>query len=347
MVDEVKIEVKAGDGGDGAIHFLKERFKPKGGPDGGDGGRGGSVYFEVDSNLNTLQDFRYKKVFEAEDGEKGQGRKKSGKKGEDIVVKVPPGTLVWERVDDREELLYDLVEEGVRVLIARGGQGGRGNWHFRSSTNQAPRVAERGEEGEYKELTLELKLLADVGLLGLPNAGKSTLLSVLSAARPKIAKYPFTTLEPNLGVLEYAEERLVLADIPGLIEGASEGKGLGDQFLRHVERTEVLVHVLAVNSAREGREVEENWHDMEIDELVEILLADYKTIREELEDFKGELLEREEIVVVNKIDLLDKKVVSKMEKKLSEKGLEVMLVSAATGEGIEELERKLVETVKS
>lgn len=347
MVDEAKIKIIAGDGGNGAIHFLRERYKPKGGPDGGDGGRGGSVYFEVDPNLNTLQNFRYKKRFEAEDGKKGQGRKKSGRKGEDVVVKVPPGTLVKELVDGREDLLYDLVEPGIKVLIARGGQGGRGNWHFRSSTNQTPQVAERGEEGERKTLVMELKLLADVGLVGLPNAGKSTILSVLSAAKPKVAKYPFTTLEPNLGVVEYGDESIVMADIPGLIEGASKGKGLGDQFLKHVERTSVIVHVLAVNSAREGREVEENWHDMEVEELVEILLSDYETIREELEDYSDQLLEKEEIVVINKIDLLEEDTVEKVREELIKEKIEPFLISAATSKGVEELKGKLIEIVKS
>lgn len=342
MVDLAEILVRAGDGGDGTIHFLRERNKPKGGPDGGDGGRGGSVYFMVDENLNTLSDFRYKKRFVAEDGGRGTGRKKSGRKGDDVVVKVPPGTLVKERVGDELKLMYDLVEPDVKVLIARGGQGGRGNWHFRTSTNQTPREAERGEKGEEGELILELKLLADVGLVGLPNAGKSTLLSVMSAARPQIADYPFTTLEPNLGVMEYDDKRLVLADIPGLIEGASEGKGLGDDFLRHVERTAKLVHVLAVNSAREGRGAEEGWQELGVEGLAELLLTDYKVIRKELEDYSEDLLEKEELVVVNKCDLWDEETVGKVKKGVEKQLGEVLMVSAADGRGVDELKQGLL-----
>jgi len=323
MVDSAKILVKAGDGGDGIVHFRREKYKPRGGPDGGDGGKGGDVYIETDKNLSTLSDFAHKKRFEAENGQNGMGALKSGKAGEDLVIKVPVGTVV--RFDD--DRVLDMDKAGMKELVAKGGKGGRGNWRFRSSVNQAPREVEEGEKGEGFELDLELKLLADVGLVGLPNAGKSTLLSVLTKARPKIADYEFTTLEPNLGVMEVEERSLVLADIPGLIEGASKGKGLGIQFLKHVERTSVLVHLLTI--------------DLEADDLK--VWEGYETIRKELKDFGAGLEEKKEIVVLNKIDLLDKDQVEMVVKLFAKKGIEVLPISCGTLLGIGDLKKRVLE----
>lgn len=330
MVDFVEIKIKAGDGGDGIVHFLREKYKPKGGPDGGDGGRGGSVYFEVDKNLNTLRDFAHQKEFEAENGESGGGNKRSGKAGRDLVIKVPRGTVV-KFLKSEEEI--DLEDEGVKILAAKGGSGGRGNWHFRGPSNQVPREFEEGEPGEEYDLVLELKLLADIGLIGMPNAGKSTLLSVLTKAKPKIADYPFTTLEPNLGVLEFGRgakrKSLVIADIPGLVEGANEGKGLGDVFLRHVERTKLLVHVVAPELGEEDR--------------LGGMLERYRVIREELGAFSEKLMKKKEIVVINKIDLLSEDEVKEIVQGFEEEvGEEVLAVSAATLNGIEELKNRLL-----
>jgi GTPase len=243
FVDEASIHVKAGDGGNGCVSFRREKYIPKGGPDGGDGGNGGSVVFVADPHKDTLLDFSGKHHWTAPRGEAGMGKKMFGKGGEDLVIPVPPGTMVFDL--DQGILLADLNEPGRRIVIARGGKGGRGNWHFRTPTNQAPRYAEPGEEGQERRLRLELKLIADVGLVGMPNAGKSTLLRAISAARPKVADYPFTTLEPQLGIVELTGyRRLVVADIPGLIEGAQHGAGLGHAFLRHIERTKIIVHLL-------------------------------------------------------------------------------------------------------
>ncbi len=280
LVDEVEITIRAGNGGNGAVTFRRMKFVPKGGPSGGDGGKGGDVYLEAVSDIGALSQFRHQKNFFAEDGQGGGIEKKTGKDGEDLVLKVPIGSVItWKESNESYEFTY----EGQKLLLTKGGIGGRGNWYFRSSTNQTPRYAEAGELGEEKRLKIELKLIADVGLIGLPNAGKTSLLNELTNASAKVANYPFTTLEPNLGVMG----NLILADIPGLIEGASTGKGLGDKFLRHIQRTKVLVHCISCESSD--------------------LQGDYQLIRIELERFDKELLKKEEILVLTKADLLDEK----------------------------------------
>src|SRR5207249_1654082 len=285
FVDEAVIKVKAGDGGAGCVSFRREKYIPKGGPDGGDGGRGGDVVFVADPNKNTLLDFMGKHHWHASRGEAGMGKKMYGKAGQDLFVPVPPGTIVHDL--DHNIRLADLDTPGKRLVIAKGGRGGRGNWHFKSPTNQAPRYAEPGGEGQERNLKLELKLIADVGLVGMPNAGKSTLLSVISAARPKIADYPFTTLEPQLGIAELTgDRRLVFADIPGLIEGARHGAGLGHAFLRHIERTKTIVHLLDLFPL-DGSDPAEN----------------YRKIRGELEAFSVQLAQKREVIAANKIDL--------------------------------------------
>lgn len=283
FLDQVEIYVKSGKGGDGAVHFRKEKYVPRGGPDGGDGGKGGDVILEVKETLNTLP-FRYKERFLAEAGQPGGRQNMTGKSGEDLVLYVPPGTLVYEVLEEESRsLLGDLTQPGQRLTVCKGGRGGRGNTHFKSATNQVPRTAEKGEPAQEKRLFLELKLLADIGLIGVPNAGKSTLLAALTNARPKIANYPFTTLEPNLGVAEIDNDRtVVLADIPGLIEGAHQGAGLGHDFLRHIQRTRVLIHLL--------------------DGLSADPLADFSQINSELALFDPNLGRKPQIVALNKID---------------------------------------------
>ena len=291
FVDEVDIHVTAGNGGRGALSFRREKFVPRGGPDGGDGGHGGSVYVVASSGKNTLIDFRYHPEFEARNGSGGQGSNKTGQTAEDLDIKVPVGTLIFEKDPATSDLqpLADLTEEGQRVLVAKGGRGGRGNAQFVSSTNRAPRRTEPGEPGEERLLRLQLKLLADVGLVGFPNAGKSTLIARISAARPKIADYPFTTLTPNLGVVTLSGDRsFVVADVPGLIQGAHTGHGLGHQFLRHIERTKALIHLVDVSGAS-GRDPVE----------------DFDTIVEELRLFDPKVAAKPQIVVANKIDAVD------------------------------------------
>jgi GTP-binding protein len=317
LFDEVKINVKSGDGGDGCVAFRREKYVPFGGPSGGNGGHGGNVYLVVDRNLNTLIHFRKRIHFKAERGGRGGGKNLQGKRGEDRLISVPPGTMVYDA--DSGELLADLVEDGQRTLVASGGRGGRGNSTFASPTNQAPRLAEHGEPGQERWLRLELKLIADVGVIGMPNAGKSTLLSVVSAARPKIAAYPFTTLQPNLGVVQVGEyHAFVMADVPGLIEGASEGAGLGHQFLRHVERTRLLIHLL--------------------DGAAPDPLADYQTLNQELAQFSQRLAAKPQIVVLNKMDLPDAQAWWPLvQEAVTENGVEVHAISAVSQQGVREL----------
>lgn len=285
FVDKTKIYVKGGDGGDGLIAFRREKYVPDGGPAGGDGGKGGDVVLEVDEGLRTLVDFRYQKHFKADKGEKGKPKNQNGANAKDLIIRVPPGTVVID--DDTNEVLGDLTRHGQRLIVARGGAGGRGNVRFATPANPAPYIAENGEEGEERWITLELKLIADVGLVGLPSVGKSTLLSVVSAAKPKIAAYHFTTLSPNLGVVRWGEDlQFVMADLPGLIEGAHEGHGLGHEFLRHVERTRLLLHVVDM-SASEGRDPYDDWI----------------TINRELELYSERLAKRPRIIIANKMDM--------------------------------------------
>ncbi len=315
--DEAKIYVKGGDGGDGCVAFRREKYVPFGGPSGGHGGAGGSVYLVVDRNLNTLVHFKSRSHFKADPGGRGSGQKQQGKRGEDRLVPVAPGTMVYDV--DTGKLLGDLVDDGQRLLVAKGGRGGRGNSAFASPTNQAPRMAEHGEPAPERWLRLELKLIADVGVIGMPNAGKSTLLSVVSAARPKIAAYPFTTLQPNLGVVQLDEYRsFVVADVPGLIEGASDGAGLGHQFLRHVERTRLLIHLLDGGASDP--------------------LADYELINRELAQFSQRLAAKPQLVVLNKMDLPDAQAWWPLvEEEMGERNVEVHAISAVSKEGVRPL----------
>lgn len=326
FVDTATVTIQAGKGGDGAVSFRHEIYVDKGGPDGGDGGRGGDVVFEASENVNTLLDFRYQPELKAKPGGNGSKAKRHGKSGDDLIVKVPMGTIV--RRDG--VVIADLTANGQRQVIAHGGDGGFGNAHFKSSVRQTPRMAERGELGEIFSAELELKLLADVGLVGLPNAGKSTFLSVVTNARPEIADYAFTTLTPNLGVADIDDGSLLIADIPGLIEGAVEGKGLGDQFLRHVERTAVLLHL--------------------VDAYSNDAAADYKTIREELRQYSEELLQRPEVVVLTKVDGLDDDIIAMQTdaiKKAASKNTPIMAMSSTAHKGLTEVLRALREKVEA
>jgi len=317
FVDEAVIHVKAGDGGNGCISFRREKYIPKGGPDGGDGGNGGSVIFLADSNIDTLLDFSGRHHWKAPRGQMGMGKKMSGLTGEDLVINVPCGTLVYDA--EHGNLLADLDVPHRRVVIARGGKGGKGNWHFKSSVNQTPRYAEPGTEGQERHLRLELKLIADVGLVGMPNAGKSTLLRAISAARPKVADYPFTTLDPQLGIVDLGERRMVVADIPGLIEGAQSGAGLGHAFLRHIERTKIIVHLLDL-FPQDGSDPATN----------------YRVIRRELEAFSPQLAEKKEIIAANKLDLAtDDTALQKLQSELA--GKEIFAISGASHQGLEKL----------
>ena len=322
FVDEALITVQAGDGGNGCLSFRREKFIPRGGPDGGDGGDGGSIYLEVDSGLNTLVDFRFRRIFRADKGIAGQGADRIGKSAEDLIVRVPEGTLVFDA--DTEEQIGDLIGDGTRLLVARGGHHGLGNARFKSSVNRAPRRITLGAPGEVRNLRLELKLLADVGLLGLPNAGKSTLIRTVSAARPKVADYPFTTLIPNLGVVRLGlEQSFVIADIPGIIAGAAEGAGLGLRFLKHLDRTRLLLHLVDVSG-----------FDPERDPI-----ADFETISAELEAYDDELAARPRWLVLNKIDVINDGDAQVWEDAFREYGWEgpIYRISAATGSGCEEL----------
>jgi GTP-binding protein len=331
FIDKATILVTAGDGGDGKVSFRHEKFIDKGGPDGGDGGDGGSIILAASRNQNTLASFRYQKELRAEPGQPGGKTRKHGKNGKDLLVAVPVGTVA---TDEQGVILADLPEDGMQTVIAKGGKGGFGNAHFVSSVRQAPRVAEKGEPGEARALQLEIKMIADVGLVGLPNAGKSTLLSIISNARPEIADYPFTTIVPNLGVVDIDKQAsLLFADIPGLIEGAAEGKGLGDEFLRHVERTAVLVHL--------------------IDAYQEDVAEAYNTIQNELKAYKIDLSARPQVVVLTKIEGLDADIIKDQQatlKKLIPKDTVLTAISSATKQGVPELLRtvlKLVETERA
>ena len=330
FTDYVKIIAKAGNGGNGAISFRREKYVAAGGPDGGDGGNGGNIYFEVDPDSNTLIDFRYNKKFKAENGKNGEGAHKYGKSGEDLYIKVPIGTIIRDAKTNR--ILADLSHKGQKELILVGGRGGKGNSHFATSTRQAPRFAQDGENGEEKELILELKLLADVGLIGFPNVGKSTFLSMTTSATPKIADYHFTTLEPNLGVVktDYGDS-FVIADIPGIIEGASQGTGLGIQFLRHIERTRLLLHVIDV-SGSEGRNP----------------VDDFYKINTELAKYSEKLSKRKQIIVANKIDIMqDENLYRELEKIAKENNMEIFKVSAVTKQGISELIKYISQILKT
>jgi GTPase len=319
FVDQVKVFVKAGDGGNGMVAFRREKYVPDGGPAGGDGGKGASVIFEVEEGLRTLMDFRYNRHFKAKTGEHGRSKNQHGRNAEDMVVKVPPGTIVSNA--DTGEIIADLTEHGQRATVARGGRGGRGNSRFASPSNPAPELSENGEPGEEKDVTLELKVLADVGLVGFPSVGKSTLLSVVSAAKPKIAAYHFTTIAPNLGVVDTNDGRsFVMADLPGLIEGAHEGVGLGHQFLRHIERTRVIVHVIDM-SGMEGRDPYE----------------DYLKINDELKQYKMRLMERPQIIVANKMDLPDSEENLEIFKGKLEEDFPIYPISAVTRQGVQEV----------
>jgi GTPase len=330
FIDEVRIRVKAGDGGNGCLAFRREKYVPRGGPSGGDGGRGGDVVLVASEDYNTLLHFRFNPEHEAKRGRHGEGSNRTGKDGETIEVPVPIGTVVYDA--DSGDKLHDFTRHGERFIIAKGGRGGRGNARFATSTHQTPTEHEAGRPGDEKHLRLELKLLADVGLVGFPNAGKSTLISRISAARPKIADYPFTTLEPNLGVVSTDDDRtFVVADIPGLIEGAHEGAGLGIQFLRHVERTRLLVHLVDVSESS-GRDP----------------MHDFHVIMEELRSFSPEMAEKPMIVAASKIDVAqDPDRISAVQQLASERGLDFVRISSVTGSGIEELKRRMAAAVFS
>jgi len=319
FVDQAKIYVKAGNGGAGCISFRREKYVPKGGPDGGDGGDGGDVILVADPQVHTLYDFYHQVHFRAENGRPGMGKKMKGRDGEDLILKVPVGTIVKDA--ETGEILGDLVQPGQKLVVARGGKGGRGNARFATPTRQAPRIAEPGKPGEERWLILELKLIADVGLVGFPNAGKSTLLSRISAARPKIADYPFTTLQPNLGVVKLIEgDTFVVADIPGLIEGAHKGVGLGHDFLKHIERTRLLLYLLDLSKEKE-------------------VVKDYEVLKKELELFNPELLKKEYFIALNKVDLFpDREFLKDIIKLFSEEDRKrIYAISAVTGEGVVEL----------
>jgi len=320
FIDQVKVYVKAGDGGRGCVSFRREKFVPRGGPNGGDGGRGGHIIFRATKNMNTLLEIRYQQQYRARKGQHGMGSDMHGKYGEDLVIPVPVGTLIMEAETD--EVLHDLVKDDEEYVAAKGGRGGLGNTHFKSATHQAPKFAQPGEPGEEKNLLLELKLLADVGLVGLPNAGKSTLISAVSAARPKVADYPFTTLVPNLGVVKHGEYgSFVIADIPGLIEGAHKGTGLGFQFLRHVERTSILLHLVDISEMTEGEPV-----------------VNFEKIYNELKLYSNELAGKPFAVAATKLDIKgDGARLDSLQQYCKDKDYDFFLLCAVTGEGIKEL----------
>ena len=323
FIDFTQIEIIAGDGGSGAISFRREKFIPKGGPNGGDGGRGGNVYLKVDTNLHTLQDIRYKRRYKAENGATGGGSNKTGRSGKDITILVPAGSIV--RESNSKKIIVDLKDNGQEYIICNGGQGGRGNARFKSSTRQAPRNAQPGKKGESGIFEIELKILADVGLVGLPNAGKSTLLSVITDAKPKIADYEFTTLKPNLGIVKYRDFRtFIMADIPGIIEGASEGKGLGHYFLRHIERNSTLLFMIPSDS----------------DDIV----TSYKVLLKELKKYNPEMLDKSRLIAITKSDLLDDELIKEIEFEIKEKiDEEFIFISSISNLGLIELKDKIWE----
>ena len=331
FIDEAKINIQSGNGGNGASSFRREKFIPRGGPDGGDGGRGGSVIFRGVKNLNTLIDFRFKQHFAAQNGAYGRGRCQNGISGQDLILNVPIGTQIFD--DTSGEMIADIMHENEEVVLAKGGRGGLGNVNFKSSTNRAPTYAQKGEEGQNLWVRLQLKLLSDAGLLGMPNAGKSTFLAVSTRAKPKIADYPFTTLKPQLGVVYIDEHEFVLADIPGLIEKASEGKGLGDRFLKHIERCGVLLHLVDVSA--------------------ENVVENYSIIRQELQNYNEDLLHKSEIIALNKIDLIDDKDLTKKIKQLQKYlkaqkiNAPIFAISTATKTGIEPVLRALWSSIKN
>ncbi len=329
FVDEVEIKVTAGKGGDGCISFRREKFVPRGGPDGGDGGKGGSVIFTASNNISTLSDLRYQKVIKAQDGENGKGKDRYGKKGADTIITIPIGTILKDLYTG--EIIYDFTYNGEHFEAAKGGRGGRGNIHFLSSTNRAPFYAQKGEEGEEREYKIELKLLADVGLIGYPNAGKSTLISIISNAKPKIADYPFTTLVPNLGIvtIDY-NNSFTVADIPGLIDGAAEGKGLGHQFLKHIERTKLLVHLIDISPLDE-----------------ESIFNSYKNIREELRKFNEDIIKKNELICLTKNDIASEADIKKLVEFLKIKtGKEIYSISSVTRGGVKDLLNRITECLR-
>ena len=335
MIDSAEIKIKAGNGGDGKVSFRREKFIPRGGPDGGDGGNGGSVIFIGDTNMATLADFRAKKSYFATSGGAGGKKKMSGECASDLYIKLPLGTLIFEKKSDRDVLVGDITKDGQEILAARGGIGGKGNFHFKSSTNRTPMQFTPGTIGEEKVVRLEIKVLADIGLVGFPNAGKSTLINKLTNSNAKVANYPFTTISPNLGVCHLKDGRdVVIADIPGLIEGASIGKGLGDEFLKHIERTRFIMHIIDPLTDLELNIEQKDYSKM----IAKNSLEKYETIRNELSSYGSNLDKKYEIVLINKIDVTEvKNSLDEINSVFSKKGINVLGISAVSGEGIEEL----------
>lgn len=329
FIDTASITVRSGNGGKGCVSFRREKFVPRGGPNGGNGGKGADVYFEATHDMTTLLDFQYKKNFEAENGLHGQGSDKDGRAGVDLVIPVPMGTVIYD--EENNSILADLTQHGERTLLAKGGRGGRGNTFFKTSTNQTPDKAQPGEEGELKKIRLELKLLADVGLVGLPNAGKSTFLSVISQARPKIANYPFTTLSPCLGVVQYKDvQPFVVADLPGLIEGAHEGKGMGDRFLKHCERTKVYLHLVSVSP-----------------EEMDAPLDRYKLIEKELLSYDPKFKKRKKMILLTKCELIQKDELEKIKKEFARaRQKNLFVISSVTGLGVQDVLKEITATLK-
>ncbi len=330
FIDEAKIHVRSGRGGNGCVSFRREKFVPRGGPNGGDGGKGGDVVLKAAANKNSLLDFRYKQHYRAKNGQHGKGKNQHGKTAPALAIPVPMGTVV--KNYETDEIVGDLVSDGQEIVVAKGGRGGRGNSHFKTSVNRAPKYAEQGEEGEEKTIKLELKLLADVSVIGFPNAGKSSLISKISAARPKVADYPFTTLTPNLGVVSYDEGKtFVVADVPGLIKGAHAGAGVGITFLKHIERTKIIIHLIDISPLTKRDPVE-----------------DYKILNDELEAYSSELKKKPQIVALNKIDLKEaNERLVELRKRFKKLGVEVFPISAVTGEGINELIKQTSRQLKA